>query len=420
MKWRELEIEQKKDLDYKIEVACKVILEAFRRAVRPALAFSGGKDSTVLWHLIRSRFPEKARDLEVIYGNTGVEYPECVSFARKLAVDWQARFHEARPGKTEVPGFKYAGQRRIWDRLIKDRTIQKILKRDGKLKSTAALERSCPADLRVELERERLVWPTGTMMSYWWCADQYGWPIFGKSWSKLAARRINVDTFLRFSKSISSNEQLLSYYAVLRNVKISQHCCQVLKKDPSEKVQASMKVDLIFKGLMAAESRSRAKNFLTRGYLSEGAEREYLYGRPFFHCQPLAIWTDANIWEYIHRFGVPYASLYDMTFHTLEGGVEHVKRNGCLGCATDFGFRNNHQFVLRQTHRAAWRAIMRAGMGEEIRRLQRALRYGQMSMFDGMATDELIEAQPCVFDDLDGLGGMSGPEGLVYDPELEI
>jgi len=41
------------------------------------------------------------------------------------------------------------------------------------------------------------------------------------------------------------------------------------------------------------------------------------------------------------------------------------------------------------------------------------------SDIENMETNELIDAQPCVFDDLDGLGGMTAPGGLVYDPELE-
>jgi 3'-phosphoadenosine 5'-phosphosulfate sulfotransferase (PAPS reductase)/FAD synthetase len=419
MKWHEMEAEQKKGLDYKIETAVQVIAEAFQRAARPSLAYSGGKDSTVLLHLIRARFPEQAARLAVIYGNTGVEYPECISFARQMAADWHLDFHEARPGKTEAPGFKYVAQRRIWEWLVETSGINEVLKPDGKLKSTDALERACPDWLRVEMERERLIWPAGSPMSYTWCVDQYGWPLLGKSWSKLEARRINIDTFLRFSRSQSIKPELLAYYEILRQAKISQHCCRVLKKEPSERVQAELGVDLVFKGLMAAESRTRAKNFLTRGYLFEGAKKDYLQGAPFFHCQPLAIWTDADIWDYIHRFNVPYSKLYNMTFYTLDGHCEHVKRNGCLGCATDFGFKNNHLFVLRQTHRRAWQTIMRAGMGEEIRKLQRAFRSGLLTLFDSVDTNELIDIQPCVFDDIDGMGGKGSPDGLIYDPEAE-
>lgn len=418
MKWKELEVEQSKDLDYKIKVAREVISQAFDIVKRPALAFSGGKDSLVLGDLIKRFFPEQFSRLVVIFGNTGMEFPESLSFARKQGKEWGCEFCEVHPGKTRESGFKYEGQRRILNRLIDDRNASLALKPDGKLKSAETLERLCPPDLRDELQRERLVWPAGSTMSYWWCADQYGWPLLGKSWSLLDARRINIDTFLRYSHSESNNQKLLKYYSVLRHVKISQHCCKVLKKEPSEKAQENLGVDLIFKGLMASESRSRTKNFLTRGYLFEGAKRNYLHGDPFFHCQPLAIWSDADIWEYIKRFNVAYSPLYDITYRT-ENGTEKIKRNGCLGCGTDFGYKNNHLKILRQTHRKAWNVIMKAGMGQEIRNLQRSMKAGQMNIFDTVDTDELIEIQPCVFDDMDGLGGLANPGGLIYDPEVD-
>ena len=42
MRWTELIAEQGRELDYKVEVAVKVIEEAFTVASRPALAFSVG------------------------------------------------------------------------------------------------------------------------------------------------------------------------------------------------------------------------------------------------------------------------------------------------------------------------------------------------------------------------------------------
>lgn len=419
MRWLELEIEQQRNLDHKVELAKTVISDAFTRASRAALAFSAGKDSTVLLDLIRRFYPEHFGKLTVIYGNTGVEFPECVKFARWLANEWKFAITEARPGKTTEPGFKYAGQKRIWNRLIQDGCIDSVLKEDGKLKSTIALERACPPDLRGRLERERLTWKADSMMSYWWCADQYGWPLLGKNWSKLEARRINIDTFLRFSESQSGNPSLLAYYDILRHAKISQHCCYVLKKEPAERVQSNLDIDLIFKGLMASESRTRAINFLTRGHLFEGAKKDYLNGRPFFHCQPMATWTDRDVWNYIDRYNVPYATLYDMTYKALDGSTQTVKRNGCFGCATDIRFTDNHLRVLRQTHPRAWYTVMKAGMADEIRNLQRALRTGsQLTLYDIFSADELMEMQPCVFDDLDGRGGLAQPDSLVYDPEV--
>jgi len=421
MKWLELNQEQQRDLDYKIEKARWVIGEALAVSHRPVVAFSGGKDSTVLLDLIQRYFPEQAQRVAVVYGNTGVEFPECVKWARSRTKELGVEFYEACPGSIECRHYKYAAQRRIWQRLIDDGTIGDVLKEDGKLTSTLALERACPGDLAGEFEAERLIWRAGMRKSYFWCVDQYGWPLLGKAWSKLKARRINIDTFLRYSESQSEDPKLLSYYEVLRDVKISQACCDVLKKEPAERVQQAIGADLVFKGLMASESRTRAINFITRGYLFEGRKKDYLQGDPFFHCQPMAVWIDEDVWQYIRRFEVPYARLYDMTFYALDGSVQHVKRNGCMFCATDLRYSDNHLYALRQTHPKAWRAIMKAGLGEQIRRLQRVLRSApQLELFDMFTTEELIEAQPCVFDDLDGLGGRPDYDGLSYDPEAEV
>lgn len=100
MSYKQLAKEQKKQLDYKIEKAVEAIGEGFKASKhRAAIAFSGGKDSTALWHLIRTYFPDKHP--AIIFGNTGVEYPESLLFARKLGKEWGGDdFYEARPQKT--------------------------------------------------------------------------------------------------------------------------------------------------------------------------------------------------------------------------------------------------------------------------------------------------------------------------------
>ena len=84
------------DLDEKIAWAREVTERALAQFETPALAFSAGKDSTVLLHLLRQYRP----DLITIYGNTTVEFPECVKFARWLRQAWDLNFYEAKPDVT--------------------------------------------------------------------------------------------------------------------------------------------------------------------------------------------------------------------------------------------------------------------------------------------------------------------------------
>ena len=44
------------------------------------VAFSGGKDSTVLLHLVRSMYP----DVKAVYVDTGLEFPEIKDFVKTI------------------------------------------------------------------------------------------------------------------------------------------------------------------------------------------------------------------------------------------------------------------------------------------------------------------------------------------------
>lgn len=404
MKYSELPTYQAWPLDRKIEHSIEWIQRGFLVSRhRQAIAFSGGKDSTVLAHLIRTYYPD--HELYCIFGNTGVEYPESLRFAREFGkAMFGEQFFEARPGKLERDGLKYQAQREVLEWLEREGRLSEILKDDGKLKSTEALEDMATEEMWADFRARNLVWRKGTTMSYWWCVDQYGFPILGKSACKLDAHRINIDCFLKYSASVSEKPELLDYYDLLRQVKISQHCCKLLKKEPSERLQAELDVDVIFKGLMADESRSRMLSYCTRGELFRGKHRDHLPQEdPFWHCNPLGIWTDDDIWEYIRRFNVPYSTLYERTWVDRNGVKKKVKRNGCFGCATGIAFADNQMAVLRQIEPRIWDRLMRGGMAEQLQNLRIARANGQLSIMDLYDANSLIDIRPCIFDSVDEL-----------------
>lgn len=417
MSFADIAKEQNKSLSYKIGKAREAIIDAYSKSkYNAALAFSGGKDSTVLWHLVRDTLPDDAT-IHIIFGNTGVEYPESLKFARQLGKEWGGEyFHETELDRTKSEGLKYAAQKEVLEWLIETGRVNEVLKADGKLKTTATLEKMATPEMWDDFRERKLVWKKGTLMSYWWCCDQYGFPILGKAASKLDARRINIDCFLRFSESSSLKQELLEYYDILKDCKFSMHCCKVLKIDPSEKMQIALNIDLIYKGLMASESRTRRTNFSVRGYIFQSS-RPHLGDDPFYHCNPISIWTDDDIWKYIHRCNVPYSPLYDIEY--IDNDLRKyrtVQRNGCYGCCTDLLFRNNHMTILRQTHPKLWQAVMKYGMADELKKLAHHGLNGHAQEAAHFDKKYIMEVRQCVFDEMEDYI----PSTFMYEYDSEL
>jgi len=63
---------------------------------RLTLAWSGGRCSTVVLHKALKIDP----DIKVVYGNTGIEFPENVEYVHSVADDWGVNLHELHPDTT--------------------------------------------------------------------------------------------------------------------------------------------------------------------------------------------------------------------------------------------------------------------------------------------------------------------------------
>ena len=74
---------QKMPYEWKLKHSAEVIIEfADHLGVdNTYVAFSGGRDSTVLLHLVRSIYP----NVPAVFANTGIEFPEQVAFVRQFS-----------------------------------------------------------------------------------------------------------------------------------------------------------------------------------------------------------------------------------------------------------------------------------------------------------------------------------------------
>ena len=378
------------ELDKKIEAAKEVIHETFKQGKKIALAFSGGKDSTALWHLILTTCPEEAKDMVVIFGNTGVEYPESLNFARKIGKDWGGgNFYETKLDRLKVPRLRYEAQKEVLSLIEERGEIGRYLNKKGRLLSTDKLNEAVTPEMWEDFRQRKLVWEKGTLVSFWFIAEQYGFPILGKDATKLDAPRININVFLKYSPEQSKGND--RYYEMLRkflDMRISHSCCNFIKERPSQKLQKKLGCDTLFRGLLASESRRRTFTFLDYGFLYNTADK-YLYSNP------LSIWNDVDVWDYIHKFNVPYAPLYDLTD---DDGKKLFERNGCYTCGTGLAYEGNNIEILRKHYLQKWTALMKYGMAREMKTFACAI--SDDIKLNALEHDWLLDMRPCAFDRL--------------------
>lgn len=123
---------------------------------------------------------------------------------------------------------------------------------------------------------------------------------------------------------------------------IGSGCCKEMKLKPiAEYVKKTGRVPIM--GTTASESALRAQKFLQYGFYNlEGKKAQ---------CTPMSIWTDDDVWEYIHRFNLPYCKIYDMGYD----------RTGCVFCmfGAHLDKEPNRFQKLQRTHPDLWRYCMK-------------------------------------------------------------
>lgn len=260
MNMNELKLMQNYPLDIKIAKTKNRIREFYEYFDGEVyIAFSGGNDSLVMLHIIRSLYP----DVTAVFVDTGVEFPEVRKFVKSF------------------------------DNVV-------ILKPE---KNFSQIINEC------------------------------GYPVISKDVSnsiRLARKNIAdgkvTERVKQFSGSMRGSRFNKEKWRFLleSNFKISEQCCDILKKKPFKKFEKETGLHGYI-GVLASEGGVRLS-----GYLKTGCNN-YRFG----NSKPLGFWTHQDILNYIKINNLNMCSVYGtLYFDEIKNKLKVTgeKRTGCMGC----------------------------------------------------------------------------------------
>ena len=254
------------------------------------VSFSGGKDSTVLAHLVHDLFPE----VPLVFSNTGLEYPEIQAFAHKMGAEFirpKMQFSEV----ISTYGYPIISKENA-EAIYYARRI-----RNGGGGRTSERKRG-------ELEGRR----------YWQRDSLQGSGPFD------------------VSKSLFNREKWLPLCQETQFM-ISHYCCSAMKKKPMLSYQRAHKCYPII-GTLTEESRLREQAWLRHGCNAyEGSKKT---------STPMSFWREQDVLQYIKEQGLEIASLYCEIVTVGPDGMQYdstlipcgklqctgCQRTGCMFC----------------------------------------------------------------------------------------
>jgi 3'-phosphoadenosine 5'-phosphosulfate sulfotransferase (PAPS reductase)/FAD synthetase len=157
---------------------------------------------------------------------------------------------------------------------------------------------------------------------------RYGWPVISKEQACAISRYRNtkdpVQKYRRLNGWPNGPKGKIAEkwkYMVSAPFKISDYCCDVMKKNPL-KAYAKESGQHRMLGMMVSESDRRKRMYVKNGCNSFGKDPS---------SWPIAFWDDTDIWGYLKLAQLPYADIYD----------KGERRTGCMFCC--FGLNREEE-----------------------------------------------------------------------------
>lgn len=227
------------------------------------VSFSGGKDSTVLKHIVDSMYD----DVPAVFVNTGLEYPEIQRFVK------------------EVKSGKYDCFNSDVVILRPDMRFDEVVKTFGypvASKEVAGYVREAKHSKSEKLRTTR----TQRLLGEYRRPDGQLSEFNSPKWGCLLDAPFEV----------------------------SDKCCDVMKKKPINKFAKETGRKGII-GTMAFESRFRRQSWIRYGCNMFDSPQNQL-------SRPLSFWTEQDILQYIKKYDVPYCSVYgDVVSQDIDGNT---------------------------------------------------------------------------------------------------
>lgn len=239
------------------------------------VSFSGGKDSTVLKHIVDSMYD----DVPAVFVNTSLEYPEIQQFVRDVIAHKYQHFNP--------------------DVVM----------------------------LRPELRFDEVI----KMYGYPVISKEVSQRVHDANSAKRNGRKNSYTTKFFNGTALTPDGKKSPYniekwkFLLQADFDISNKCCDVMKKKPMQRYEKHSGRKPII-ATMASESRLRYTKWIQNGCNAFNVKRP--------SSQPMSFWTEQDVLHYIKEFNVPYASVYRKIVPVGEYDKTKLKTTGCdrTGC----------------------------------------------------------------------------------------